>query len=102
MAYAVQYDVPATKEFYSTVKAEIGDEQPDGLVVHLVVKHDAGLRHIGVWDSREDWERFRRERVEPALGKVFAAAGFDRRPPRPEEHEMDVVDVSMGQPVSRR
>ena len=102
MAYAVQYDVPATEQFYSAVKAEIGDEQPEGLVVHLVVKRDAGLRHIGVWDSREDWERFRRERVGPALGKVFAAAGSDRRPPQPEEHEMDVVDVSLGQLVPRR
>ena len=96
MPYAVQYDVPANEQFYSTVKAEIGDERPEGLVVHLVVKRDAGLRHIGVWDSRENWERFQRERVEPAIGKVFAAAGFAQRPPQPEEHEMDVIDVWRG------
>lgn len=93
MPYAFHYDVPADEKFYRQVKDEIGDERPKGLVAHVVVKQDGGLRHVQVWESKEDWERFREERVEPALGKVFAAAGFARRPPRPEEHEMDVVDV---------
>lgn len=96
MAYAFQYDVPADEQFYRRVRTEIGDETPKGLVTHLVVKGDGGLRHIGVWESQEDWDRFREERVEPALDKVFAAAGFERRPPRPAEERMELVDAWVG------
>jgi hypothetical protein len=65
------------------VRAELGDEQPEGLVVQLVVKSGGGLRHLNVWESRQDWERYRAERVGPAVGKVLAADGIARRPPEP-------------------
>lgn len=96
MPYAFHYDVPADEEFYRRVLAEIGDEPPKGLIAHLTLKRDGGLRHIEVWDSKEDWERFREERVEPALDKVFAAAGFARRPPRPDEQALDLVHAWVG------
>ncbi len=96
MPYAFHYDVPADEQFYRRVKDEIGEEKPQGLVAHLVVKRDGGLRHIEVWDSKEDWERFRRERVDPALDKVFAAAGVGRRPPQPPAQEMALVDAWVG------
>lgn len=96
MSYAFHYDVPADEEFYRRVVGEIGDDQPEGLVVHLVVKRDDGLRHIEVWQSKQDWEHFRRERVEPALDTVFAAAGVAERPPQPRERQLDLVDVRLG------
>ena len=96
MSYMLQYEVPANEQFYRRVRAQIGEEQPKGLIVHMVVKQEGGLRHIGLWESKEDWERFRQERVEPALGRVFEAAGVSPRPPRPDESEMDLVDVWMG------
>jgi hypothetical protein len=96
VSYAFEYDVPANEQFYQRVKAEIGDEKPRGLVAHLVVKRDGGLRHIEVWESKEDWERFRQERAEPALDKVFAAAGIAPRPPRPQEQELPLVDAVVG------
>jgi hypothetical protein len=49
-----------------------------------------------VWKSKQDWERFRRERVAPALERVFEAAGFDESPPRHMEHEIEVVDIQTG------
>ena len=88
MPYALQYDVSADEEFYRLVTAEIGAEHPTGLIAHLVVKRDGGLRHIEVWESEEDWARFRTERVEPALDKVFASSGLGHRPPRPQMEEM--------------
>jgi hypothetical protein len=96
MSYACLYDVPADESFYRRVRAEIGDEPPDGLIAHLVVKRDGGLRHIEVWESQEQWERFRHDRAEPALEKVFAAAGFAERPPRPAEEEIEVIDAWLG------
>jgi hypothetical protein len=96
MAYAYQFDVPTDEAFYRRIRAEIGDEPAEGLVVQLVVKHDKGVRHIGVWNTRQDWERFRAERVQPALAKVFAASSIGQPPPRPNEHEMEIIDVDLG------
>ena len=94
--YATSYEVPANEQLYGRVKSEIGDEPPKGLVVHLVVKSDNGLRHIGVWESQTDWERFRDERVQPAVARVLTAAGFAHLPPPPTEQELQVVDVVTG------
>jgi hypothetical protein len=96
MPYACSYEVPANEETYQRVKTAIGPDQPAGLVMHLVVKSDRGLRHIGVWESRSDWERFRDERVRPAVGKVLQAAGMAQAPPPPVEQELHVVDVQTG------
>jgi hypothetical protein len=93
MAYALLYDVPGNERLYRRVTEEIGDERLEGLVLHLVVKSDVGLRHIEVWDSKEDWEHFRDQRVRPAVDKVLAAAGMPGTAPPPVEHTLDLVDV---------
>jgi hypothetical protein len=67
-----------------------------GLVVHLVVKSDGGLRHFNVWESKQDRERYRHERIGPAVGKVLAAVGVTQRPPEPVEQQLEVVDVWTG------
>ncbi len=96
--YATSYEVPADEQMYRRVKSEIGDGPVPGMVLHLVVKSDHGLRHIGVWESLADWERFRNERVQPAVGTVLAASGLTERPPTPVEQELQVVDVLTGAP----
>lgn len=96
MSYALQYDVPATEQMYRQVKTAIGDEKPKGLVAHLVVQTDRGLRHIGVWDSEEDWQRFHDERSEPAVHAVLTAAGFTDMPPDPPVEELTLIDVWIG------
>lgn len=96
MTYAYYYDVPAGEHMYRQVMSGIDDLQPAGLVTHLVVKHDGGLRHFGVWETKEEWERYRDEKVRPAVDRVLLAAGFPQTPPPPAEHEMDVVDVMTG------
>jgi hypothetical protein len=96
MSYAMLYDVPADERMYRRVKAAIGDEQPKGLIVHLVVQTDGGLRHIGVWDSEEDWQRFHDDRAEPAVHAVLTSAGFTEMPPDPPVQELKLVDVWLG------
>ncbi len=76
------------------VKTEIGEDQPEGLVLHLVVKRDNGLRHFNVWESRQQWERFQQERVTPAVTKVLSAVGVAEPPPRPSAHEMELIDIT--------
>ncbi len=94
MAYACTFEVPGDEHIYGKVKAEIGEDQPDGLIAQLVFKLDAGgLRHIIVWESKEEWERFQAERVGPAVGRVLAGMGISDPPARPAVTEMDLVDV---------
>ena len=96
MSYALQYDVPADEQMYQQVRTAIGDEQPNGLVAHLVIAVEGGLRHIGVWDSQDDWQRFHDERSEPAVHAVLRAAGFTQMPPDPPVQELTLVDVWLG------
>ena len=96
MAYALRYDVPADERMYRQVRARIGDEQPEGLIAHLVVHAEGGLRHIGVWDSEDDWQRFHDARVAPAVHAVLSAAGFTEMPPDPPVEELQLVDIWIG------
>lgn len=94
MSYGCFYDVPADEHVYAKVKAEIGDDRPEGLILQLVSRLDAGgLRHISVWDSKQQFELFQQERVGPAVGKVLAGLGIADPPERPTVTEMDLVDV---------
>jgi hypothetical protein len=94
MTYGCIYDVPGDEHIYAKVKAEIGEDQPHGLVAQLVTKLETGgLRHITVWESKEQWERFQAERVGPAVGRVLSGMGISEAPARPTVTEMDLVDV---------
>jgi hypothetical protein len=94
MPYTFFYDVPGDERMYAQVKAQIGEERPKGLVLHLVVKREGGLRHFNVWESRQEWERFAQEQVTPAVAKVLAAVGVNEPPPRPEVEEMELIDLT--------
>ena len=96
MSYAFSYQVPASEQMYREVKSAIGDEQPKGMVVHVVVQVDGGLKHLEVWETKADWDRFHDERVEPALHRVLTAAGFEEMPPDPPVEELVLVDVWLG------
>jgi hypothetical protein len=93
IVYAISYDVPADEGIYQRVKAAMGDEPAKGLIVQMVVKRDGGLRHFGVWESKELFDRFQQERVSPAVGRVLASIGVNEPPARPEIEELALVDV---------
>jgi hypothetical protein len=96
MSYAMLYDVPADEEMYRRVNKAIGDEMPEGLVVHLVLGAESGLRHIEVWDSQQDWQRFHDERLEPAIHAVLTESGLTEMPSGPRVQEFKLVDVWIG------
>ena len=94
MPYAFFYDVPGNENIYGKVKAEIGEAHPKGLVVQFVAKRDeGGLRHFNVWESKEDWERYQQDRVEPAVARVLAGIGITENSARPPVEELNVIDV---------
>ena len=78
MSYAFTADAPAGEQHYAEVRAAIGAAAPEGLVVHLIVRRDDGLRYIDVWDSQARRRRFRGDRIGPAARTVSAAGGMTR------------------------
>jgi hypothetical protein len=100
MPYTFIQDVPANEEIYGQIRARLGEGPPKGLVVHLAVKHDGGLRYIDVWDTRADWERFREERVEPVVSDVRAGYGLPHDHSLVRFEEIDVIDIWMAEPAA--
>ena len=58
MPYVVVQDVPASWEDYRPLAAALGDDAPEGLILHVAGRTDEGFRIIDVWESREARERF--------------------------------------------
>ena len=85
MTYAFVHDVPINRELYGRVKSEIGNAVPSGLLVHLALETEGGLRYVDVWKSEGEWDRFHDDVVHPALER---ALGFSPPPgdgPQPVE-----------------
>jgi hypothetical protein len=78
MAYAYTVEVPIPWSVYEQIRAELGWEPPPGLITHLVIETREGLRYLDVWESKQDCDRFFRERVHPAVDRVFARVGRSR------------------------
>ena len=57
---------------YDGVQAAMGirDNPPDGLVFHWAGEVDGKWTITDVWESREAYERFREERLFPAIKQV--------------------------------
>ncbi len=68
-----------------------GDETPQGLVVHLVIETEGGLRYIDVWDSEADWMAFRDERLSPVVREVLASFGIGVDPAHAERQPIEVT-----------
>lgn len=96
MSYACSYEVPATIDMYREVRRLIGDKPASGMLAHLVVRSESGLRHLEVWESEAACQRFREDRVVPAVHTVLKAAGFTEMPPEPHLEELQLVDVQLG------
>ncbi len=95
MAYALYYDAPGNPELYRLVGQEIGDRRPAGLLVQMVTANDVGLRHLDVWQTREQWEEFRDQHVRPAVAAVLERLGIAAPAGIPEEHVLDLIDLTV-------
>lgn len=68
--YAIVRDTPASWEDYRRVVAQLGDEPPEGLVLHVAGRTPEGVRVIEVWQSRTAYARFDRGRLRAAERRV--------------------------------
>jgi heme-degrading monooxygenase HmoA len=84
--------VPITTEIYARIKEGLGPERPPGLIAHLTLQIENGLRYIDVWQSKDDFEAFAESRLHPVVHPILEGMlGFV--PPEPSHTMLDVVDV---------
>jgi hypothetical protein len=93
MTYAFIQDVPIDQATYEKVRAGLGDEAPTGLISHVVIAGDNGLRYVDVWESREDWDRFHIDRLQGIVDAVLAEQGVTADPSRVHREEVSVIDT---------
>jgi hypothetical protein len=91
MAYALVQDVASSWEQYQRVAAGLLEPTPAGLIAHIAGPTDEGFRTIELWESEEAWQRFRVERLAPAI----AALGGPSRP-EPTVRDLHPEHVVLG------
>jgi hypothetical protein len=80
-----------TAEMYEAVSGRVmpGDQLPDGCKVHIAGPVENGWRVITVWESSQAFDRFREEKLLPAiraLGDEEAPGGSTGDQPSPQAH----------------
>ena len=94
MPYVFTQDVPIDAATYERITDGLGTEPPKGLLVHLAVERpEGGLRYFDVWESEEDWDRFREERLHPVVHPLLRQVFGDQLPPEPEITPLSVVQL---------
>jgi len=79
---------------YDHVSEQLGlTEAPDGLIVHTAGFDDASgvFRIVDVWESREQGERFMRERIEPIVNEMIGSVSDAAPPTRESWYELHDV-----------
>ena len=93
IAYIQEFDAdPGDRSTtgYDTVKRnmDLGDDAPDGLIVHTAGFDGDVFRIFDVWESEAHWTRFRDERLMPAVEKMMAENPTGAPPARESTYEL--------------
>ena len=78
MAYAFVQTLKGMEDAdYERIKIALGDDIPDGLILHVAGPVEGGYRYLDVWESEEQWDRFHDELLHPLLERagILAEAG---------------------------
>ena len=88
MAILVYLHGPGVKpEQYDRVSElmDIENNKPEGNIVHVAFFDGSGMHVSDVWESREHFDRFRQERLGPAMQEAGMMQG---PPPEPRFNEV--------------
>jgi hypothetical protein len=88
MAVGVYTEIKGDADEYDAVNAKMGvaDDPPEGMIIHTAGEIEGGgMRLFDVWESAEAYEKFRNERLGPAVTEVV---GPDARPTVQETYEL--------------
>ena len=83
VAYVQEFEIKdgdtSTTNYDAVVAALNLQDAPDGLLIHTAgFDHDAGVfRILDVWETREQGETFIKERLNPIIEPMAAAASQD-------------------------
>jgi hypothetical protein len=91
--YSFIEDVPANADLYAKVRAGLGPETPQGLVVHLAIETEGGLRYVDVWEREQDWTAFRDGRLNPVLRDVLSSYGINVDTAEVTRESVNVIDA---------
>lgn len=75
---------------YERVSEAVGVDTnpPAGLIVHAAGEVDGKWQSVDVWESQADYDRFREERLMPAVIKTMGEAAATSGPPPQESFEV--------------
>jgi hypothetical protein len=87
----VQENTPVDVETYDKVNEAMGvqDNPPEGMIIHTASRTDAGMTIVDVWESQEAMDRFRDERLMPAIREVVG----EPQGPEPQVKVLEVYDL---------
>ena len=87
----IQENTPVDVETYKRINATMGVEEspPEGLILHTASQGESGLVFVDVWESQEALDRFRDERLMPAVREVVG----EPQGPEPQVKVYEVVDL---------
>jgi hypothetical protein len=91
--YSFTHDVPLNPELYGKIRTGLGPQTPPGLVVHLAMEIETGLRYIDVWETEQDWTAFRDTRLLPVLRETLTSFGIDEDPAEAVQRQVNVIDA---------
>jgi hypothetical protein len=95
--FAIRGDDRSTTN-YDTIaeRLDVGSDMPAGLIVHTAGwdEENGVFRIFDVWESREDADRFMRERLQPALDQGVPDEESATPPDREGSYELH--DVNRG------
>lgn len=79
-----------TPDMYEAVSDKIDwpDNWPAGLHHHVAGPTDAGMRIVEVWDSREQYDGWMSDTIQPALQELFGDELASKPQPRFTEFEV--------------
>lgn len=91
MPYVFVQDVASSWEHYQHFAAALAEPLPTGLILHVAGKTEEGFRIIDFWESEQAWQKFRAQRLVPAI----AALGGPSRP-EPTFRDLHTAHVVVG------
>ncbi len=65
MAVRITLEFEATADQYDQVNAKIGEDPPDGLIVHSAVDHGGTMKIVDIWESADKFGAFGQEQARP-------------------------------------
>jgi heme-degrading monooxygenase HmoA len=84
----IQKSTEATWEDYERVQHAVGDEPAPGLIYHAAGEIEGGRwQSVSIWESEDDFNRFRDERLMPAVERALPASMVEGGPPPSETFE---------------